>query len=398
MARRPAGDGSIFKRVDGRWEGRIVVGHKNDGTPIYRSAFGKTQKELLPKFNKLKEAYAGVELTEDSLMTLGQWIDKWLDEHKSGIIRPSTFASYKRYSDSYIKPRLGHRKLTQITSREIQEMYNSLKHEGRINSNEEMGTELANSTVRSIHMLLHEALDGAVREGLIPRNPTDGTTIPRLVRTEKTVLIESQIEKFMKTVESDVLWRDFFFMELMMGFRRGEICGLMWSDIDGDNNTLHVQRTIRYSGKELVIGDTKTSQGDRKIVLPASVRDMLTERKKTSISEWIFPQFLDPTKPINPASAYYRLKKILKEAELPDMRFHDLRHTFATHAAASGIDPRTLAGILGHAKPSFTLDAYTHVTTDMQKRAAGIVGNFITDTFGKELKPWQRKEKAAKAR
>ena len=125
---------------------------------------------------------------------------------------------------------------------------------------------------------------------------------------------------------------------------------------------------------------------------------MLTERKKTSISEWIFPQFLDPTKPINPASAYYRLKKILEEAELPDMRFHDLRHTFATHAAASGIDPRTLAGILGHAKPSFTLDAYTHVTTDMQKRAAGIVGNFITDTFGKELKPWQRKEKAAKAR
>ena len=190
MARRPAGDGSIFKRVDGRWEGRIVVGHKNDGTPIYRSAFGKTQKELLPKFNKLKEAYVGVELTEDSLMTLGQWIDKWLDEHKSGIIRPSTFASYKRYSDSYIKPRLGHRKLTQITSREIQEMYNSLKHEGRINSNEEMGTELANSTVRSIHMLLHEALDGAVREGLIPRNPTDGTTIPRLQKTEKTVLLE----------------------------------------------------------------------------------------------------------------------------------------------------------------------------------------------------------------
>ena len=398
MARRPAGDGSIFKRVDGRWEGRIVVGHKNDGSPIYRSAFGKTQKELLPKFNKLKEAYAGVGLTEDSLMTLGQWIDKWLDDHKSGIIRPSTFASYKRYSDSYIKPRLGHRKLTQITSREIQEMYNSLKHEGRINSNEEMGTELANSTVRSIHMLLHEALDGAVREGLIPRNPTDGTTIPRLVRTEKTVLIESQIEKFMKTVESDVLWRDLFFMELMMGFRRGEICGLKWSDIDEDNNTLHVQRTIRYSGKELVIGDTKTNQGDRKIVLPASVRDMLTERKKTSISDWIFPKFLDPTKPINPASAYYRLKKILKEAELPDMRFHDLRHTFATHAAASGIDPRTLAGILGHTKPSFTLDAYTHVTTDMQKRAAGIVGNFITDTFGKELKPWQVKEKQAKAR
>ena len=398
MARRPVGDGSIFKRVDGRWEGRIVVGHKNDGTPIYRSAFGKTQKELLPKFNKLKEAYAGVELTEDSLMTLAQWIDKWLDEHKSGIIRPSTFASYKRYSDSYIKPRLGHRKLTQITSREIQEMYNSLKHEGRINSNEEMGTELANSTVRSIHMLLHEALDGAVREGLIPKNPTDGTTIPRLVKTEKTVLLESQIEKFMKTIENDEVWHDLFFMELMTGLRRGEICGLQWNDIDEKNRILHVRKTIRYAKKQLIVGETKTNEGNRKIVLPASVMDMLMKRKEKSISEWIFPKSLNPTLPIDPASAYRRLKEILKEADLPDMRFHDLRHTFATHAAASGIDPRTLAGILGHTKPSFTLDAYTHVTTDMQKRAAGIVGNFITDTFGKELKPWQVKEKPAKAR
>ena len=398
MARRPAGDGSIFKRVDGRWEGRIVVGHKNDGTPIYRSAFGKTQKELLPKFNKLKEAYAGVELTEDSLMTLGQWIDKWLDEHKSGIIRPSTFASYKRYSDSYIKPRLGHRKLTQITSREIQEMYNSLKHEGRINSNEEMGTELANSTVRSIHMLLHEALDGAVREGLIPRNPTDGTTIPRLQKTEKTVLLESQIERFMKTIENDEVWHDLFFMELMTGLRRGEICGLKWNDIDEKNRILHVRKTIRYAKKQLIVGETKTNEGNRKIVLPASVLDMLMKRKEKSISEWIFPKSLNPTMPIDPASAYRRLKEILKKADLPEMRFHDLRHTFATHAAASGIDPRTLAGILGHTKPSFTLDAYTHVTTDMQKRAAGIVGNFITDMFGKELKPWQVKEKPAKAR
>ena len=78
------------------------------------------------------------------------------------------------------------------------------------------------------------------------------------------------------------------------------------------------------------------------------------------------------------------------------MRFHDLRHTFATHAAASGIDPKTLAGILGHTKASFTLDTYTHVTTDMQKQAAGIVGNFITDVFGKSLKPWEAQRSETK--
>jgi integrase len=164
--------------------------------------FGKTQKELLPKFNKLKASYAGIELTEDSLITLGQWMDKWLDEHKSGIIRSTTMANYKNYSNNYIKPRLGSKKLTQITGKDIQEMYNKLKQGGRVNSNEKMGTVLSNATVRSVHMLLHEALDGAVREGLIPRNPTDGTTIPRLERTEKTVLLESQIEKFMKTIET----------------------------------------------------------------------------------------------------------------------------------------------------------------------------------------------------
>ena len=100
---------------------------------------------------------------------------------------------------------------------------------------------------------------------------------------------------------------------------------------------------------------------------------------------------------MNPQSAYRRLKKLLGEANLPGITFHELRHTFATQAASNGIDPRTLASILGHTKASFTLDTYTHITTDMQKNAAGIVGNYITDIFGKELKPWQNEENPAKA-
>lgn len=94
-----------------------------------------------------------------------------------------------------------------------------------------------------------------------------------------------------------------------------------------------------------------------------------------------------------PNSGYTRMKKLLAEAGLPDMRFHDLRHTFATHALTSGVDAKTLSGILGHTKTSFTLDTYTHVTSDMQKTASGIVGGFMEDIFGKELKPWQENEK-----
>ena len=138
------------------------------------------------------------------------------------------------------------------------------------------------------------------------------------------------------------------------------------------------------------------SCGNRKIVLPTSLVEMLKERKKMALSEWIFPKPYYPEHPMMPEAAYTQLKKLLKKAGLPDMRFHDLRHTFATHAASNGIDPKTLASLLGHTKASFTLDRYTHVTTDMQRQASGIVGNFITDMFGEELKPWQDEENQAK--
>ena len=100
--------------------------------------------------------------------------------------------------------------------------------------------------------------------------------------------------------------------------------------------------------------------------------------------------------PLNPSTAYRQLKKVLAETGLPDLRFHDLRHTFATHALTSGVDAKTLSGILGHTNASFTLDTYTHVTADMQKQACGIVGGFMEDIFGKELKPWQENERTAR--
>ena len=105
------------------------------------------------------------------------------------------------------------------------------------------------------------------------------------------------------------------------------------------------------------------------MVLPRGVTELLAERRKSALTEWIFPNPLKPELPMNPQSAYRRLKRLLGEANLPDVTFHELRHTFATQAASNGIDPRTLASILGHTKASFTLDTYTHITTDMQKNA-----------------------------
>lgn len=142
--------------------------------------------------------------------------------------------------------------------------------------------------------------------------------------------------------------------------------------------------------------DTKTAAGTRTIILPPSTVELLRERKKSALTEWIFPNPLKPEQPTRPSAAYERTKALLKQAGLPDLRFHDLRHTFATHALASGVDVKTLSGILGHTRAAFTLDTYTHTTGDMQKRAAEIVEIFLTDIFGEELKPWEESARMAR--
>ncbi len=397
--RRPSGDGLVRKRADGRWEGRIVVGHKEDGKPIYRSVFAEKQGDLMPKLHELKDQYAGVELTEDSSITLGEWLERWLNEYKKPILRPSTYAGYSKDIANHILPYLGSKRITQLKTAEIQKHYNRLLESGRIQDSSK-GKGLSNATVRGIHMVLREALDSAVREGLIPKNPADGTSPPKIYRNEKQVLTKNQLETFMKLIEGDEEWYDFFYTEIITGMRQGEICGLRWEDFDREKRALHVARSVDFVNKELVVGETKTDDGKRTIYLPESLWRILAERQgqKGAFSDWIFPNLLKPEWPLNPSRAYRQLKKLLEIGGLPSIRFHDLRHTFTSHAANSGIAPKTLSEIVGHSKASFTLDHYAHVTSDMQKNAANIVTNYITDILGKELKPWQNAEKRAKDR
>ena len=135
----------------------------------------------------------------------------------------------------------------------------------------------------------------------------------------------------------------------------------------------------KRKGGGLNIGETKTETGTRTILLPPSTAELLRKRKETAVGGWIFPNIYKPEEPMHPDYAYHRLKTLLKQTELPLIRFHDLRHTFATHALVSGVDAKTLSGILGHTNASFTLDTYTHVTTDMQKNASNIVGSFMDE-------------------
>ena len=383
--RRPQGDGTIRKRSDGRWEARIIVGHKNDGSPMYKSAFAKTQKSALKQLHQLIDLYRDVDLTEDSRMTLGEWLDKWLDEYMIFTIRESTLDSYRAMVKNQVKPFIGGKQIASLTTADMQKFYNKIKKEGRVREHPIHGKTLADSMVRGVHMMLHEALDTAVKERLIAKNPTNGTTVPKCNYPEKQILGDSQLDTFLEAIKGEEYWDTFFYVEVMTGLRRGEICGLKWQDINFEENKLQVKRSVSVKkGGGVSIGETKTETGVRSILMPPSVAEVLQHRKQRAITEWVFPNFMHPEQPISPATAYRKLKIILKHAGLPLIRFHDLRHTFATHATHGGVDPKTLAGILGHTNASFTLDTYTHVTNDMQKAASNIVGNIMQNIMIKE--------------
>ena len=394
MAKRRAnGEGSIRKRKDGRWEGRIVIGHKNNGDSIFRYIYAPTQKELTTKLRQNINAYQGVDLTEESGMTLSQWLDIWLEQRMVDVVRPTTLNGYWRDLEYHVKPYLGQKPLLKITAKDLNDLYAQLLEHGRIIDRGGHGPSLSTSTVRGIHTTLHHALKMAVKEGVLPANPADEATPPKICRTAKGILNSDQLNKFMAAIENDQIWHDFFYTEMTTGLRRGELCGLKWEDLDCEAGTLKVRRTIHTGkGGTLTAGDPKTYAGTRDILLPYSTAQLLQKRRETALTEWIFPNPVKPEQPANPGMAYRELKRLLTTAGLPDIRFHDLRHTFATHALASGVDAKTLSGILGHTKASFTLDTYTHVTGDMQRRAAEIVGDFITEILGEGLSPWQRNE------
>ena len=378
--RRPSGDGMVRKRPDGRWEGRIVVGHKENGGSIFRYVYADTQKELTAKLRQNINAYQGVELTEQSKVSLSEWLNRWLDERMTGTIRSHTLEGYRRDIDNHIKPYLGRKQLTRITPADLNDLYAFLLEQGRIDRGQDCNSGLAPATVRGIHTILHHALKAAVEEGLLPSNPADKAAPPKISNRPKGIFNNEQLDIFMTAIEKDALWHDFFYTEVTTGLRRGELCGLKWEDFDSETGTLNVCRTIRIGkGGTLEAGDTKTYAGKRTILLPRSTAQLLRKRKGSALTEWIFPDLLNPEKPTHPQGAYRRLQKILADAGLPSIRFHDLRHTFATHALAGGVDAKTLSGILGHTKASFTLDTYAHVTGDMQRHAAQIVGGFIQD-------------------
>lgn len=240
---------------------------------------------------------------------------------------------------------------------------------------------LSSATVRSLHLMLHNALNRAVKERLILRDPTEDCIAPKVQKFEMQILQPEHIKTYLDAAEKRGLL-PMFYLELVSGLRKGELTALLWSDLDIADKTISVSKQyVKNPNGELTLSRPKTETSVRKISISQEAVDLLVaEHKKHSDNPYMFPS------PVTgelyyPDSIVNLHKKILKDAGLPHIRSHDLRHTFATLALQNGVDVKTVSSMLGHYDAGFTLRTYTHATRQKQDEAAQTMGSFMAQVM-----------------
>ena len=218
------------------------------------------------------------------------------------------------------------------------------------------------------HVACRMALDKAVADGLILKNPAANCKAPATHPREMSVLTGEEIQRLLIQAREDGCY-ELLLLELSTGLRRGEICALKWDDLNLKTGTLKVERQVHRVNGELVVSQPKTKASNRSIILPPPVLAVLKAYKKSATTQWMFPSPVKEDSPQDPTAVRKRLSTILKRAECKHIRFHDLRHTFATASLEHGMDVKTLSTIIGHVSSSTTLNIYAHVTDEMQRTA-----------------------------
>ena len=377
--RRANGEGNIRKRKDGRWEGRYTVGHDPEtGKAIIKNVLGKTQAEVKEKLKKAIEENVGIDYGRAKTYTVGNWLGVWYENYAKIKMRPSTYLTYHGYIENHIKPQLGKIPLNDLTTLHLQQFYKKLLAEGRVERIEaqKQPKGLSAKTVRNIHQIISSALKLAIEQRLIARNPADGCALPKAEHKEMQTLPVEQLTSFLREAKDSGVFA-LYYIDLTTGLRRGELLGLKWTDIDLEKGDLRVQRQIGRIDGKIIEMPLKTKNAYRTLPLSAdAISVLMQQRRKTGNSEWVFPSPIGG--PMSPDSVLHMLHRVLKRAGLPKVRFHDLRHTFATLALQNGVDVKTVSSMLGHYSAGFTLDTYAHVTTDAQLKAAQTMGNILS--------------------
>ena len=377
--RRANGEGNIRKRKDGRWEGRYTAGYDPEtGKRIIKNVLGKTQAEVKEKLKKAIEENVGIDYGRTKTYTVGTWLEVWMENYAKIKLRPSTFKTSQGFLENHIKPQIGGIPLADLTSLDLQRFYKHLLDGGRVDRIEakKKPKGLAPKTVRNIHQMIGSAYNLAMEQKLVSKNPTQGCALPKVEHKEMRTLTTDQLSTFFQEARDSGVY-ELYYLDLATGLRRGELLGLKWTDVDFQHGVLKIQRAISRQNGKVVEVPLKTKNAYRTLPLSADAIDVLMQqRRKTSNSEWVFPS---PTGgPMSPDSVLHMLHRVLKRAGLPKVRFHDLRHTFATLSLKSGVDVKTVSSMLGHYSAGFTLNTYAHVTAQMKQDAADAIGGVIS--------------------
>jgi integrase len=365
--RRGNGEGSVYRRKDGRWVGQYLV-YLPSG-PKYLYIYAKTRKAAAEKLTKALADRNGGIVFDDENLTVSGFLDAWLSDCVKDTIRVSTFERYKGIAELHISPALGRLRLTALTPAHVQGFYR-----GRLDSG------LSPATVQKIHVVLHKALSQAVKWSLVPRNVTEAASAPLPSPKEMRPLSAEEVRKLLNAAGDDRL-EALWVLAVHTGMRQGELLALKWTDIDLEAGKVSVRRTLTRESGHYTLGEPKTKKSRRTVKLTGAATEALRGHLGRQMEEMdrlgdlykdqglVFTSCSGA--PLNPSNIRNRnLRRLTGKAGLPKIRFHDLRHTCATLLLSKNVHPKIVQEMLGHATVAITLDTYSHVLPGMGDHAA----------------------------
>ena len=375
MAKKRAdGEGNIRKRTNHSWEASVKVDDKR------RYLYGKSQKEVREKLSALQNEIYNDTLIDESDITVEEWMNTWAECYTPKA-KTSTRERYKQDIRCHIIPELGKFRVQDLKMPTIQRFLNRCQ---QVNG-------LSEKSLKNIYLVLNKAMTTAQKTGLIKANPCSDAEIPAYEDPKKEMrpLKDNEVAQFL-TLIKDHPFEQLFFVAMFTGMRESEIIGLTWDCIDWDKNEIHLYRqykAVRGQSKSYAFTNLKNKQDRTFTATPSVMRALKTTKLKQA--EWrlqygsLFQnkeQFVftnERGEHLVTYSVWRQFKQIVTKMNLPEIRFHDLRHTYATLALQNGVDVKTVSYNLGHATVAFTMDKYMHVTMNMQKESVKKMESFI---------------------